>query len=82
MSAGLSLFWLAGVESGRYELGTSLPKAPYGSGANVQFHPRDRYLAEIQENWPGQAEFPRNKGAYYPAGNEWQNGVDVRPHGV
>ena len=74
---------LAGVESGRYELGTSLPKAPDTvSGANVQFHPRDfGTLAEIQENWPGQAEFPRNKGAYYPAGNEWQNGVDARPHG-
>ena len=38
-------------------------------------------LAEIQENWPGQSEFPRNKGAYYPAGNEWQNDVDARPHG-
>ena len=74
---------LAGVESGRYELGTSLPKASDTvSGANVQFHPRDfGTLAEIQENWPGQAEFPQNKGTYYPAGNEWQNSVDGRPHG-
>lgn len=49
---------------------------------NVQFHPRDfGTLAEIQENWPGHSEFPGNKGAYFPAGNTWQNGVDARPHG-
>ncbi|MEM7077548.1 MAG: hypothetical protein AAF513_02865 [Pseudomonadota bacterium] len=74
---------LAGVEAGRYELGTPLPKkAGSVSGVNVQFHPGDfGTLAEIQENWPGQDTFPRNKGAYYPAGNTWQNGVDARPHG-
>ena len=74
---------LAGVESGRYVLGESLPREPGSvSGVNVQFHPRDfGTLAEIQENWPGQADFPRNKGTYYPAGNTWQNGVDARPHG-
>ena len=61
---------LAGVESGRYVLGESLPKQPGTvSGVNVQFHPRDfGTLAEIQENWPGHGEFPRNKGAYFPAG--------------
>ena len=49
---------------------------------NVQFHPRDfGTLAEIQENWPGHGDFPGNKGAYFPAGNTWQNGVDGRPHG-
>ena len=74
---------LAGVESGRYELGDALPKAPGTvSGVNVQFHPRDfGTLAEIQENWPGHGDFPRNKGTYYPAGNTWQNDVDARPHG-
>ena len=74
---------LAGVESGRYELGDALPKAPGTvAGVNVQFHPRDfGTLAEIQENWPGHDVFPRNKGAYFPAGNTWQNGVDARPHG-
>ena len=74
---------LAGVESGRYVLGASLPREPGTvSGVNVQFHPRDfGTLAEIQENWPGHGDFPRNKGTYYPAGNTWQNGVDARPHG-
>ena len=74
---------LAGVEAGRYVLGEPLPKRPGTvSGVNVQFHPRDfGTLAEIQENWPGHGEFPRNKGAYYPAGNTWQKGVDARPHG-
>ena len=74
---------LAGVESGRYALGDALPKAPGTvAGVNVQFHPRDfGTLAEIQENWPGHDVFPRNKGAYFPAGNTWQNGVDARPHG-
>ncbi|MEM7015732.1 MAG: hypothetical protein AAF512_00160 [Pseudomonadota bacterium] len=74
---------LAGVKAGHYELGQPLPKEPGTvSGVNVQFHPRDfGTLAEIQENWPGHADFPRNKGAYYPAGNTWQNGVDARPHG-
>ena len=74
---------LAGVESGRYVMGEPLPKEPDTvSGANVQFHPRDfGTLAEIQENWPNQSDFPRNKGAYFPAGNTWQNGVDARPHG-
>ena len=74
---------LAGVEAGRYMLGESLPKTPGTvSGVNVQFHPRDfGTLAEIQENWPGQSGFPNNKGAYFPAGNTWQNGVDARPHG-
>ena len=64
-------------------LGESLPKRPGTvSGVNVQFHPRDfGTLAEIQENWPDHGEFPRNKGAYFPAGNTWQNGVDARPHG-
>ena len=73
---------LAGVESGRYELGAALPKEPGTvSGVNVQYHPRDfGTLAEIQENWPTDG-FPRNKGAYFPAGNTWQNGVDTRPHG-
>ena len=74
---------LAGMESRPYVLGESLPMTP-GTvcGANVQFHPRDfGTLAEIQENWPGQGDFPRNKGAYFPAGNTWQNGVDARPHG-
>jgi len=48
----------------------------------VQFHPRDfGTLAEIQENWPGAEEFPQNKGAYFPAGNTWQLGVEARPHG-
>ena len=70
---------LAGVEAGRYVLGESLPKEPGTvSGVNVQFHPRDfGTLAEIQENFPGHGEFPRNKGAYFPAGNTWQNGVDA-----
>ena len=74
---------LAGVESGRYVLGEPLPKNPGTvSGVNVQFHPRDfGTLAEIQENWPGHGDFPMNKGAYFPAGNTWQNGVDARPHG-
>ena len=74
---------LAGVESGRYVMGEPLPKEPDTvSGANVQFHPRDfGTLAEIQENWPNQSDFPRNKGAYFPAGNTWQNRVDARPHG-
>ena len=74
---------LAGVEAGRYKLGESLPKTPGTvSGVNVQFHPRDfGTLAEIQENWPGQDDFPNNKGAYFPAGNTWQNSVDARPHG-
>lgn len=80
---GLPGSGLAGVESGRYQLGASLPKVPGTvSGVNVQFHPRDfGTLAEIQENWPGQADFPRNKGTYYPAGNTWQKDVDARPHG-
>ena len=74
---------LAGVESGRYVLGEALPKSPGTvSGVNVQFHPSDfGTLAEIQENWPGPGEFPRNKGTYFPAGNTWQSGVDPRPHG-
>ncbi|HAK53550.1 MAG TPA: hypothetical protein DCM54_16865 [Gammaproteobacteria bacterium] len=74
---------LAGVESGPYILGESLPKNPDTvSGINVQFHPKDfGTLAEIQENWPGQVDFPNNKGTYHPAGNTWQNGVDARPHG-
>ena len=74
---------LAGVESGAYVLGEPLPKKPGTvSGINVQFHPRDfGTLAEIQENWPGQSEFPRNTGTYYPAGNTWQNDVASRPHG-
>jgi hypothetical protein len=74
---------LAGVKSERYELGSPLTKEPdMVSGVNVQFHPRDfGTLAEIQENWPGQDQFPRNKGTYYPAGNEWQIDVDSRPHG-
>jgi hypothetical protein len=73
---------LAGVESGRYQLGEPLPKDPGTvSGVNVQFHPGDfGTLAEIQENCP-KGDFPRNKGAYFPAGNTWQNGVDARPHG-
>lgn len=74
---------LAGVESGRYVLGDPLPRNPGTvSGVNVQFHPRDfGTLAEIQENFPGHGDFPGNKGAYFPAGNTWQNGVDARPHG-
>ena len=74
---------LAGVQSGRYVLGEPLPREPGAiSGVNVQYHPGDfGTLAEIQENWPGQDVFPRNKGAYFPAGNRWQNGVDARPHG-
>ena len=74
---------LAGVESDRYVLGDSLPKDPGTvSGVNVQYHPKDfGTLAEIQENWPGQSDFPRNKGTYYPAGNTWQNDIDARPHG-
>ena len=70
---------LAGVESGPYELGEPLPKHPGTvSGVNVQFDPRDfGTLAEIQENWPGHDEFPRNKGAYFPAGNTWQNDDDA-----
>jgi len=74
---------LAGIESGHYVLGEPLPKDPGTvSGANVQFHPRDfGTLAEIQENWPGQVDYPGNKGTYYPAGNTWQNGVDARLYG-
>ena len=74
---------LAGVKAGRYQLGEALPKdSGTVAGVNVQFHPRDfGTLAEIQENWPGAEEFPRNKGAYFPAGNTWQLGVDARPHG-
>ena len=74
---------LAGVNSGRYELGSALPKeVDTVSGVNVQFHPRDfGTLAEIQENWPGHDQFPQNKGTYYPAGNSWQNEVESRPHG-
>lgn len=74
---------LAGVESGPYVLGEALPKEPGTvSGVNVQFHPRDfGTLAEIQENWPGHDEFPRNTGTYFPAGNTWQNDVAARPHG-
>ncbi len=75
---------LAGVESGPYELGEALPKQPGTvSGVNVQFDPRDfGTLGEIQQNWPGHDEFPQNKGAYFPAGNTWQNEVDARPHGA
>ena len=74
---------LAGLESRPYVLGEAVPKTPGAvTGANVQFHPRDfGTLAEIQENRPGQGDFPRNKGTYFPAGNTWQNGVDARPHG-
>ena len=74
---------LAGVTAGRYQLGEALPKAQGTvSGVNVQFHPRDfGTLAEIQENWPGQDQFPQNKGTYYPAGNTWQRDVDARPVG-
>ena len=74
---------LIGVKSGPYELGTSLSKEPdMVSGVNVQFHPRDfGTLAEIQENWPGQDQFPQNTGTYYPAGNQWQTDVESRPHG-
>ena len=74
---------LAGVQSGHYVLGEALPKqSGTVAGVNVQFHPQDfGTLAEIQENWPSHADFPRNKGTYYPAGNTWQNGVDARPHG-
>ena len=74
---------LSGVTSGRYQLGELLLKKDGTvSGVNVQFHPRDfGTLAEIQENWPGHDQFPRNKGTYYPAGNTWQNDVDARPHG-
>ena len=73
----------AGIESAPYVLGEPLPKEPGTvSGVNVQFHPRDfGTLAEIQENWPGHGDFPRNKGAYFPAGNTWQNEVDARPPG-
>ena len=73
----------ADIESRPYQLGEPLPKNEgMVAGANVQFHPRDfGTLAEIQENWPGQTSFPRNKGAYFPAGNAWQNDVDARPHG-
>ena len=75
---------LAGVESGRYVLGEPLSKTSGAvSGVNVQFHPTDFGTpAEIQENWPGHDIFPRNKGAYFPAGNTWQNQVDARPHGA
>ena len=71
------------MQSGPYVLGEALPKKPDSvAGVNVQFHPKDfGTLAEIQENWPGHGEFPRNKGAYFPAGNTWQNEVDARPHG-
>ena len=60
-----------------------MPKDPGTvAGVNVQFHPGDFWtLAETQENWPGHGDFPRNKGAFYPAGNTWQNDVDARPHG-
>ena len=73
----------AEMTSRNYLLGETLPKeSGTVAGANVQFHPRDfGTLAEIQENWPGHDEFPRNKGAYFPAGNSWQTGVDRRPHG-
>ena len=73
----------AEMKSRPYRLGETLPKQEGNvSGANVQFHPRDfGTLAEIQENWPGHDVFPRNKGAYFPAGNTWQNDVDARPHG-
>ncbi len=73
----------AGIGSEPYVLGEPLPKDPGTvSGVNVQFHPRDfGTLAEIQENWPGHGDFPRNKGTYFPAGNTWQNDVDARPHG-
>lgn len=74
---------LAGVESGPYEVGEPLPKqSGTVSGVNAQFHPRDfGTLAEIQENWPGHDAFPGNRGAYFPAGNTWQNDVVARPHG-
>ena len=73
----------ADVKSRNYVLGEPLPKQKgMVAGVNVQFHPRDfGTLAEIQENWPGHDVFPRNKGAYFPAGNAWQKGVDARPHG-
>lgn len=73
----------AEVISRRYELGEPLPKDEGTvSGANVQYHPRDfGTLAEIQENWPGHDQFPKNKGTYFPAGNSWQKDVDARPHG-
>ena len=73
----------ADMKSRDYVLGESLPKNEGTvSGVNVQFHPHDfGTLAEIQENWPGQSDFPRNKGAYFPAGNAWQKDVDARPHG-
>ena len=73
----------AEMQSRSYVLGESLPKGENQvAGANVQFHPRDfGTLAEIQENWPGHHEFPRNKGAYFPAGNAWQRDVEARPHG-
>ena len=63
--------------------GSALPKTEGGSvGANVPFHPKVfGTLAELQENWPGGDVFPRNKGAYLPVGNSWQNGVEGRPHG-
>ncbi len=74
---------LAGVTAGRYQLGEALPKVQGTvSGVNVQFHPKVfGTLAEIQENWPGQDQFPQNKGTYYPAGNTWQRDVDTRPVG-
>ena len=61
---------LAGVESGRYALGEALPKDPGTvAGINVQFHPRDfGTLAEIQENWPGQGDFPAEQGHVLPGG--------------
>ncbi|MCY4130097.1 MAG: hypothetical protein OXG15_12760 [Gammaproteobacteria bacterium] len=73
----------ADMKSRNYVLGESLPKNEDSvAGVNVQFHPHDfGTLAEIQENWPGQSDFPRNKGAYFPAGNSWQKDVDSRPHG-
>ncbi|MYD43850.1 MAG: hypothetical protein F4W90_08160 [Gammaproteobacteria bacterium] len=73
----------AGVKSRRYVVGEPLPKRDgFVAGINVQFHPSDfGTLAEIQENWPGHESFPRNKGAYFPAGNSWQRDVDARPHG-
>ncbi|MCY4094620.1 MAG: hypothetical protein OXG05_05755 [Gammaproteobacteria bacterium] len=73
----------ADMKSRNYVLGEPLPKNEGTvAGVNVQFHPRDfGTLAEIQENWPGHDEFPRNKGAYFPAGNAWQRDVDSRPHG-
>lgn len=73
----------AEMTSKRYQLGEPLPKNEGTvAGVNVQFHPHDfGTLAEIQENWPDSDVFPKNKGAYFPAGNSWQKDVDARPHG-